>query len=201
MPKTTSTNAALKRALRQAEKKLSLIDDNISFTSKAISAEVADILVNEIVTKYGEFINSLEHDHQDRNGTIIYAEPVDDGYMIVVDGPQVIYDEFGTGTKGASNPHPAKSNYNLEPYNSGFYIQTNKSGQKYWIYYSEDIDRYVTSHGVPAGCFVYNSIMFVAESLTDILYQEGNEMVENIAEGKISPSNDFDKALWKNIIG
>lgn len=198
---TTSTNAEAKRALRQASRKLSLMDDTISLTSKAISAEIADLLVKEIVTRYGEFINSLQGDHQDRNGTIVYAEPIENGYRIVVDGPQVIYDEFGTGTKGASNPHPAKGSYNLEPYNSGFTIQTDKNGQKYWVYYSDNDNKFVASHGVPAGCFIYNSLIDVSDNLADeILFEEGLKMVENIAKGKV-PSNDFEKTLWENILG
>lgn len=198
---TKSTNAELRRAMKQLQYKMSLMDDTISLTSKAITTEIADLLVNEIVTRYGEFINSLEHDHQKRNGTIIYAEPSGEGYIIVVEGPQVIYDEFGTGTEGASNPHPARGNYNLEPYNSGFYIKTSKDGKKYWIYYSDDIDRYVTSHGVPAGCFIYNSLNDVAYNLSsNILFEKGVEMTKNIAEGKL-PSDDFEKSLHDSIFG
>lgn len=198
---TKSTNAKLATAMKQAMYKMSIMDDVISVTSKRIGKRAADDLVKEIVLGYNSFISGLEHDHQNRNGTIIYAEPTEKGYTVIVEGPQVIYDEFGTGTEGLSNPHPTKNYYNLNGYNSGFYIKTNKNGEKYWIYYSEDIDRYVTSHGVPAGCFMYDALMKVSNEISDnIMFEEGLKAVESIADGKI-PSDEFGQELYDNIFG
>lgn len=175
----------LKAALNRAKHRIAIIDDTLSIMSKNIDEKTADFLVDDLADRYGQFINSLQHDHQDRNGTIIYKDKTDEGYRIVIEGPQVIYDEFGTGTEGANSPHPDKEKYNLEPYNSGFYIKTDKNGNKYWTYYSDDIDRYVTSHGVPAGHFMYDTLMYAAENIGDlIMFEEGLKAAEKIAKGK-----------------
>ncbi len=61
-------------------------------------------------------------------------------------GYQALYDEFGTGTVGAENPHPMKEQFELNDYNSGKTIRTNKNensnaskhdipvGGLYWTY-------------------------------------------------------------------
>lgn len=166
---TTSTNANIKRTLNQAKAKFRVdtLYDEISAGANAISANIANELIDEISENYHFFIQTVRllKDAQRRSGTTIDKVPYGKGYRIRVAGPEVIYDEFGTGTEGANSPHPKKGDYDLEPYNSGFYIQTDRNGNKYWRYYSDSRGRYVTSHGVPAGMFVYKSFMHVADDI------------------------------------
>lgn len=186
---TTSTNKDLKRALNQARHKFSIMDDELSAANKKITLEVADELVSEIVNNYGSFLSSLSHDHQDRSDTAIYYEEEDEGYKIIVEGSQVIYDEFGTGDMGLMSGAEAqayKSEYpNLFPYNSGPFIREDRNGNNYWVYYSNKDKRTVASFGVPAGMFMYHSFMNVADNIANnIEAEELLKAAENICKGK-----------------
>lgn len=156
---TVSSNRETQRAIKQAINKYKILSDEntISFSNKNIGAKVANSLLSDISDNYNDFINSLSHDHQDRSDTVIYKEFENTGYKVVITGNQVIYDEFGTGDNGLLFPHPNKDRYSLDDYNSGPSIRTDKNGLHYWTY--EDINGdWVTSHGVPSGQFIYNSL-------------------------------------------
>lgn len=170
---TASTNAETKRALNQAKHKFKQLDDGLSFASKNISKDIADALVDEINTNYNAFVASLVHDGQDRTGTDIHAEKTSSGYRVVVSGPQVLYDEFGTGDQGLMQPHPEKSKYDLQKYNSGEFIHTSPNGNHYWSYYSDKLGRYISSDGVPAGMFIYHSVENVANNIARNIATEG----------------------------
>lgn len=86
-------------------------------------------------------------------------------------GPQAIYSEFGTGTKGAMHPHPIKDQFNLNDYNSGPTIrvltprakkisgaQTKgiAPGSLYWTYKDAEGNVQYTT-GIPAQMQVYKA--------------------------------------------
>lgn len=169
---TASTNAETKRALNQAKHKFKLLKDGLSFASKDISTNLANVLVDEINTNYSAFVSGLSNDHQDRSDTNIYAIKLATGSKIVISGSQILYDEFGTGDAGLMHPHPEKSKYNLNDYNSGPYIKAGKGGH-YWTYYSAKDDKYTSSRGVPAGMFIYNSVENVANNIARNIATEG----------------------------
>ena len=169
---TASTNAETKRALNQAKHKFKQLKNGLSFASKDISTNLANVLVDEINTNYSAFISGLSHDHLDRSDTNIYAIKLATGSKIVVSGSQILYDEFGTGDAGLMHPHPEKSKYNLNDYNSGPYIKAGNGGH-YWTYYSSKDDKYTSSRGVPAGMFIYHSVENVANNIARNIATEG----------------------------
>ena len=79
------------------------------------------------------------------------------GYSIVATGKDVIYEEFGTGDIGESNPHPEKAEYPLNDYNSGKTIRDANeysaehgiTSGKYWTYKKDGTIYY--TQGIPAG--------------------------------------------------
>lgn len=85
------------------------------------------------------------------------------GGYIVLQGPQAFYEEFGTGEEGASDPHPMKPFFKLNPYNSGPYVSTHvnkKNGKHYWFHwplagqpYFESVTGY--TEGTPSGKIMY----------------------------------------------
>jgi len=170
---TTSSNADIKKALRQAKRRLKLFTNEISATSKVINKQVAEEVENEIRVNYDNFVNSLPHDHQDRSDTMINSYQTDRGCVVFARGSQVLYDEFGTGDMGMLFPHPDKSKYSLKPYNSGKHIKLSKDGSHYWVYYSDKDGQFVTSSGVPAGMFMYKSFENIASGIAaDIMFKE-----------------------------
>lgn len=101
----------------------------------------------------------------DNNITDIHTryEKTDDGYKLIAEGSDVIYEEFGTGDRGEQSPHPDKSKYNLNDYNSGITIRsTNRLSEekqeehdifpgKYWTYKKNEDSDVEYTQGVPAG--------------------------------------------------
>lgn len=198
MGRTVLTNKELERQMKRVAKNIDLFDDAISFGTELIKVKASNILIDNIQSRYDAFENEvkglgsngeadaeLHHDHQDHSHHV-YREKMEDGYYeIIVEGPQVIYDEFGTGTEGARASHPLHDYYSLNEYNSGASIKTDRNGGKYWVYWADDIDRYVTSHGVRAGCFIYDSIMFLADTVDDnILVDAGYQIMKKMSGKK-----------------
>lgn len=90
----------------------------------------------EIAEKGLKFLEKeYQHLYRDPNIDSISTrtEETAEGYNIIASGSDVVYAEFGTGDKGASDPHPDKSKYSLNPYNSGAHIR--------------DYDKYITVIG------------------------------------------------------
>lgn len=81
---------------------------------------------------------------------------------ITMQGENAVYDEFGTGDQGAENPHPVKSKFGLNPYNSGPMIFYNQfAGRNQWYYRPMAGEPYFTKHGategIPAGKQMYTT--------------------------------------------
>lgn len=105
---------------------------------------------------------------------------------VQMSGEQALYDEFGTGTIGSENPHPAKSNFNLNPYNSGSTIRKNESatsaaslngipvGALYWTYTDSNGNK-VYTQGIAAQKEGYDSLKETIEKVPEIFKQRMEE--------------------------
>lgn len=105
------------------------------------------------------------------------------GYVALV-GKNAVYDEFGTGEQGASNPHPKKDEASrpLNPYNSGPTIKMDKNGHYYWMYKPMANRPYFTetgyTNGIPAGKQIYNANMYIRKIKNDVIKEKLNESVQ-----------------------
>lgn len=96
-----------------------------------------------------------------------YVERTAEGYRIVASGKDVVYAEFGTGDLGQQSPHPEKSKYALNDYNSGETIRDANEHSaehgiisgKYWTYEKNGTIHY--TQGIPAGKQVFNTRNYV----------------------------------------
>lgn len=130
---------------------------------KDITKEVADIgqefLENEYATTRTDQtidINSISTD----------VIETSNGYSIVASGKDLLYAEFGTGEYGAEDPHPRKSEFGLNAYNSGPTIKVNtKTGRHYWWYqgYSE---------GNASGKQMFNTGKFLKDNVINKVMKE-----------------------------
>ena len=119
------------------------------------------------------------------------TQKTDDGYNIVASGKDVVYVEFGTGDKGENSPHPNKSEYNLNDYNSGTAILDvedigNKEmlsilaenqivSGKFWSY-TKGGKSYLTQ-GIPAGKQMFNTYNhLVNDSVKKIVKERSDEI-------------------------
>lgn len=106
---------------------------------------------------------------------------------VSMSGEQALYDEFGTGTLGAMNPHPLKNQFDLNPYNSGKTIRMNKDakseasqngikeGTLYWTYYDENGEKHYTQ-GIPPEKEVYDSLLATIKKAPSIVKKRTEEV-------------------------
>ena len=104
---------------------------------------------------------------------------------VSMSGPQAIYSEFGTGTRGGLHPHPMKNNFKLNPYNSGRTIRaatskvTEKSGipagTLYWTY-KDPTGEIQYTQGIPAQMQVYKAGKTVINEMPAIVTKNLREV-------------------------
>lgn len=115
------------------------------------------------------------------------------GYIALI-GDNAVYDEFGTGEEGATNPHPLKDvvSPTLNPYNSGPYVSThiNDAGRHYWYYPPTGKSGnpwYQSSgytEGVPAGKVMYNTSVYVRSLAPKVVQKELSSAIKVFNEMK-----------------
>lgn len=158
--------------MSQAKNKFKFLGDAVAIgvVNKNFTKKMADLLVDNIQINYKAFLSRIPDDKQERDQELnVYAIREEQGYQINIVGEQVIYDEFGTGDAGAADPHPKKSKYNLNDYNSGPYIRRSHyfKGQ-YWTFVSPVDWEIAYSQGVPSGRFIFDGLMQTANQLHEL---------------------------------
>lgn len=118
---------------------------------------------------------------------------VNEENRIGIRGEQAFYDEYGTGTMGAENPHPEKDNapIPLNPYNSGKTIRASKTkgkiplndglegaiyeGELYWSFMFNG--KKIYTKGRPAGMHIYKAKQKIKESKKNIIEKRVGEFL------------------------
>ena len=145
-------------------------DASLSIVNKLVDKGTAEaIRLNALAPKSGEQDNVIIPVH-----STVTKDSKATG-SITMQGPNAVYDEFGTGEYGASNPHPLKNNFGLNPYNSGPYVSTHisKSGKHYWFYrpMAGKDPHYRASgytEGIPSGKQMYNTAQLLKKEKNSI---------------------------------
>lgn len=172
---------------------------------KTIRKEIADmkakmpIAAKRIVKELSEYgledmkktYNSYEF--KGSHPSTFYMEGTDTEKKLVMQGPQAIYDEFGTGTLGEISPHPIKEEFNLNGYNTGRTIRpANKYdvrraaeqgvniqlGHLFWTYKTEDGQKIYTK-GTPAQQEVYDAMNKTHSKAPEVIKKVMKEVVFN----------------------
>ena len=94
-------------------------------------------------------------------------------------GSQVVYDEFGTGTQGANAPHPDKSKFALKGYNTGPKIKVSKTGELFWLYKDKN-GELVKTQGIPAGKQVFNASVLLKGKKIQIIKKRVGEVISKL---------------------
>lgn len=159
--------------------------NNLSKTFKEMPTEIT----NEIGVLGLEKLNEkYSQRKQDANITDINTSirPSENRCDILAQGKDVVYEEFGTGDEGRKNPHPDKSKYNLNDYNSGKYIRdaNEKSAQhgitdgKYWTYKKDGEIKY--TQGVPSGKEMFETSNYLKETIPDVLKKKASDVLSKV---------------------
>lgn len=94
-------------------------------------------------------------------------------------GSQVVYDEFGTGTKGEEAPHPEKGKFGLKGYNTGPKIQVSDTGDLYWLYRNKS-GELIKTQGIPAGKQVFNASVMLKGKKIQIIRKKVGEVISKL---------------------
>ena len=169
------------RDINDLIKSLTKLSNDINELPKEISKEIAEIGLVKLNDFYGSKVD-------DPNITDIQTSigQTATGYQIISKGRDVIYEEFGTGDKGKGNPHPDKSKYNLNDYNSGKYIRNaNESSAqhgitdgKYWTYKKDGDIKY--TQGVPSGKEMFETSNYLKETIPDVLKKKASDVLSKV---------------------
>lgn len=146
--------------INQMIKRLEKLKKELDKSSEEIVKELSEMGLQEIQSNYAA--TPYKDGNDDVNFFITGTEKKK---KVGATGSQVLYNEFGTGTEGANNPHPEKGNFGLNAYNSGKTIRANNNanspasrlgiptGGLYWTYMDGSVKKY--TQGIPAGKQVY----------------------------------------------
>lgn len=106
---------------------------------------------------------------------------------ISLEGESALYDEFGTGEEGLMDPHPLKSKFGLNPYNSGPFVSTHinpENGKHFWFYTPMAGQPYFEStgytEGIPSGKQMYNTLQYIRSIKNDIINKELNSATKTL---------------------
>lgn len=165
-------------------KKINNLKSNLKKSETKIKNNLADYAKNEIDNN----ISSTQF--KDGNDDVkTFIENHDNKVKVGMRGSQVLYDEFGTGTQGESNPHPLKNNFGLAGYNTGRKIRkasvkVNEKtgipiGTKYWTYKNKQGETVFTT-GIPAGKQVFNAAMSLRNKKMQIVKQEVSDALSKL---------------------
>ena len=163
MPKKNFKINLSNNGIKEAIKKLETLKENINKADEEIVKQLSELGLREIQDNYSRT------PYKDGNEDVgFFTVGSTKKKKIGVSGSQVLYNEFGTGTKGERSPHPEKNNYGLNAYNSGKTIRRNMKqgsnatqngipeGELYWTYMENGEKHY--TQGIPAGKQVYNAV-------------------------------------------
>lgn len=94
---------------------------------------------------------------------------------ISLKGRDSVYKEFGTGQKGLDSPHPLKSNFALNDYNSGPVVRKNIElyGKAFWHYAGKK------TTGMPSGKIMYNTSIYLRENANKIVANTINDNLKH----------------------
>ena len=114
------------------------------------SLPLAQDLAQTIQKRYTDYLNRIsDYEHGTKNVTVVINN-TKKGYVVKIYGKDVLYHEYGTGTRGLQNKHPRHNADGMKPYGSGRNIIHNgkKNGSDetpYWYKMYRDFPGGVSS--------------------------------------------------------
>lgn len=137
-----------------------------------ISKEVADIGLEYLENLYSNTQTDQTIDLSDLRCEVVETSQ---GHSIVASSAEILYAEFGTGEEGVDDPHPLKSDFGLNPYNSGPTIKINSNnGRHFWWYngYSE---------GNPSGKQMFQTHKFLKDNvIKKVMKEKVGEVISKV---------------------
>ena len=171
-------------------KSLETLSSEIDKMGKKVTYDIAEVGFRNL---YNEYANRVKDPNiVDIN---IGMEPTTNGYRIISQGRDVLYEEFGTGDRGENSPHPDKHKYDLNDYNSGPFIldvadvgnqdmidvlaQNGITSGKFWSYRKGGKTH--LTQGVPAGMEMYRTSKYLKdEGIDKVLKEKASDVLSKV---------------------
>lgn len=158
--------------------------DNWAEMMDKASKKIVEDLANYGLEKMQEIYAEAQSKYEDTTAMDFSITGTETEKTVSMSGPQALYDEFGTGTIGAENPHPIKSEFGLNEYNSGSTIRKAgknvpgiKEGDLYWTYKDEGGAVHYTQ-GIPAQKEGYDSLKATIKKAPEIVKKRMEETLK-----------------------
>lgn len=165
----------IKVEANKLENFLSKYQSNIKKISQVVLNDIADYTFKKMKQNYSQA------EYQAGETMDFVKIGTENEKTVSMVGPQAWYSEFGTGTQGELHPHIWKSEFALNPYNSGKTIRPAGEkvsaktgipvGELYWTYKANDGEIYYTQ-GIPAQMEVYWAGISAEKKLPTIIKQD-----------------------------
>lgn len=168
---------------QKLDKLLSNFSNNLDNVNKKVMDDLSELALSEMKKNY----SAAEFQPGNSETMSFSIEDDESGKIVKMSGPQAAYSEFGTGTQGELSPHPKKSEYPLNAYNSGKTIRPAQkdiitdnfefisAGSLYWTYTGEDGQKHYTQ-GIPAQKEVFDAGQTVLKKMNSIIKERLGEM-------------------------
>lgn len=160
---------------------LEYLSDTLTTTSglivdKLVDAGVAKAIeLNAAAPRSGTSANTIYGEYSKENK----------GGRVIMKGDDAVYDEFGTGEEGKSDPHPIKGNFPLNDYNSGPVVSKNinpETGRHFWYYTPMAGRPYFRqdgyTEGIPSGKQMYNTLQYLRKEIRTVATKELNDALK-----------------------
>lgn len=162
-------------SVNEIKNKLLQLQSNLDKAKELAIDDMANLALKEIKSNYAA------SPYTDGNDDIVFFKEKKENKTIVgVKGSQCVYREFGTGTEGLNAPHPMKSKFPLNDYNSGKKIKVNSNtGKLFWIYKDKNGEK-VYTQGIPAGKEVFNASIILKGKKYEIIRKRVGEALSKL---------------------
>lgn len=140
------------KGLDKSITKMTRFSKRIRLLPSNITDEIAQQFIADIESNHNAYLSS-NNIHGEGHEIEFEVRDIKYGKAVYISGgSQLLYDEYGTGDVGQSNPHPLHQKAGMNPYNSGPTI-FELNGKHYW-YYAGSIQ-----NGQKAGMFIYYAMI------------------------------------------
>lgn len=173
MKKTKKVNLDVNE-LNSLIKSLRTFSNDLERLPNKITKEVADKGLDYLEDLYSNTYVDETIDLSDLKCQVIETN---NGHSIVASSKEILYVEFGTGEEGADNPHPRKSEFDLNPYNSGEYVSKwiNANGRHFWIYNG------IYSEGNPSGMQMFDTSNYLRKKvIPEVIKKKVGEVISKV---------------------
>ncbi len=172
-------------SINECIKDLFALDEALQDIDELIVQELTLRGLNELEYLYGTAVLQVGNDDY----TLSRYYKGNKG-KIMATGTSVLYNEFGTGTEGERYSHPMKNEFDLNPYNSGKTIRTNRNadskatdnnipvGELYWTFEKNGQLYYTT--GTKAGLQMYNTAEYLKKNAKKIAKEVVGDVIRTL---------------------